>query len=86
MRALVGLLVVVVCAVSLSLIGGANGGLEQKADQPDAVTYPCTWVQQVGVGVDLALPIIKTGAGDQCDMTNATAGQGLAVVAGFCRS
>jgi uncharacterized protein YjbI with pentapeptide repeats len=79
-RALVGLLVVVVCAVALSLIGGANGGLEQKTDRSDAMTYTCTWVQQVGVGVDLALPIIKTGAGDQCRMTDAAAGQWLTAV------
>jgi hypothetical protein len=50
------------------------------ADRSDAVTHPCTWVQQVGVGVDLALPIIKTGASDQCGMTNAAVGQWLTVV------
>lgn len=78
-RALIGLLAVIACAVALSLVGGADGGRQHKVDQSHAGASPCTWVRQVGVGPDFGLPLIKTTARDQCDITDTSAGGWLTV-------
>ena len=63
-----------------AFVGGRrDGGLQHKVDQSHAGASPCTWVQQVGVGLDFGLPLIKTTARDQCDITDTSAGGWLTV-------
>jgi hypothetical protein len=67
---------VAAAAVTLAVVLGAAGGLVQPAPVP----APCTAVQRVGVGLDLSIPLVKTGAREHCDVTESAAGQSLTVV------
>ena len=42
-------------------------------------TAPCSTVLQVGVGLDLGLPLVKTGATDACKRTDTPTGDQLTV-------
>jgi hypothetical protein len=75
-RALWFLVAVAAIAVALSLFLGAHGGVARK---PPAAGQ-CSAVEQVGVGLDLGLPLIETGIRDHCDTTTSSAGQVLTVV------
>ena len=69
---------VIVLAVVLAFIGGATGGLAQTS-RTTAEGARCTLVQTAGVGVDVGIPLIKTGARERCDFTDTPAGQLLTV-------
>jgi hypothetical protein len=69
-------LAVVLAAVILCIfVGGALAHTTNLSD-PGAA---CTTVERIGVGFDLALPLVKTGARAKCDFTTKPAGQWLTV-------
>ncbi|WP_330276638.1 hypothetical protein OG205_13885 [Lentzea sp. NBC_00516] len=74
-RALIGLLVVVVAAVVLAVVLGGHGGLTQLRTPPPSTALECTVVERIGVGLDLGIPLITTGARARCEATNTTTGQ-----------
>jgi hypothetical protein len=78
-RALVLLFATLAAAVTLSIIGGNHGGLAPKSA---TATGPasCTTVDQIGVGLDLGTPLIKTGARERCPATTTPVGQTLTVI------
>ncbi|MEH0824361.1 MULTISPECIES: hypothetical protein [unclassified Micromonospora] len=79
-RSLLLLLATLATAVTLSVIGGHHGGLAQKPASNGAVAATaCTTTDQVGVGLDLGTPLIKTGARDRCQPTSTPTGQTLTV-------
>jgi hypothetical protein len=67
---------VALASVALAVALGAAGGLAR----PGPTSGPCTVVQRVGVGLDLSIPLVKTGARERCDVTDGAAGQWLMVV------
>jgi hypothetical protein len=75
-RALLALLAVAATAVVLALTLGAHGGVARVDPKPPAASR-CSAVERVGVGLDLGLPLIKTGARDHCDTIASTTGQAL---------
>ncbi|WP_203923469.1 hypothetical protein [Rugosimonospora africana] len=75
-RALIGLLAVLITAVALCVLAG--DGLTHTRNSTTSGTA-CTSVERVGVGLDLGLPLIKTDARTQCDLTATAAGQWLTV-------
>ncbi|MFD7167321.1 hypothetical protein [Streptomyces violascens] len=78
-RALLLLFAVLAGSVALAVVlGGPSGGLEHTA-RASTPTTPCSVVQRVGVGMDLGLPAVKTGAQDLCAPTGTRAGQTLTV-------
>jgi hypothetical protein len=77
-RALLALLAVAIIAAVLAITLGAHGGVARVNPHPPAATR-CSAVERVGVGLDLGLPLIKTGARARCDTTASTAGQVLTV-------
>jgi hypothetical protein len=77
-RALLALLAITAVAVALAVGLGSQGGLART----DATGSACTTTEQVGVGLDLGLPLVKTGARDRCNTTFNTTGQVL-MVAGW---
>ncbi|GLY97910.1 hypothetical protein [Actinoplanes sp. NBRC 103695] len=76
-RALLLLIATLAAAVALSVAGGHHGALAQKATVGTASAGPCTITDQIGVGLDLGTPLIKTGARDRCQPTSTSAGQAL---------
>jgi hypothetical protein len=77
-RALLALLAVVTIAVVLALTLGAHGGLARINPQPPAATE-CSAVERVAVGLDLGLPLVRTGIRAHCDTTASATGQVLTV-------
>jgi hypothetical protein len=77
-RALLALVVVAVTAASLAFFLGGHGGLARTQPQPPGATR-CSAVERIGVGLDLGLPLVKTGARDHCDTTISTTGEVLTV-------
>lgn len=77
-RALLLLLATLAVAVALSVVGGHHGGLAQKAVVSGAAAA-CTSIDQIGVGLDLGAPLLKTGARDRCQPTDTAAGQTLTI-------
>ncbi|WP_158692606.1 hypothetical protein [Streptomyces roseochromogenus] len=78
-RALLLLFAVLASSVALAVVlGGPGGGLEHTA-RASKPTTPCSIVERVGVGMDLGLPAVKTGAQDLCAPTGTHAGQTLTV-------
>jgi hypothetical protein len=75
-RALIGLLAILTASVALCLL--TTGALAHTKNSPRPDTA-CTTVERIGVGLDLGLPLIKTGARTQCDLTTTPAGQWLTV-------
>jgi hypothetical protein len=75
-RALLALVAIATIAVVLALTLGAHGGVARTRPQPPAATR-CSAVERVGVGLDLGLPLIKTGIRARCDTTANTTGQVL---------
>jgi hypothetical protein len=82
-RALLLLVATLVAATALSVTAGHHDALARK---PPAGTGtpagPCTTIDQIGVGLDLGTPLIKTGARDRCQPTPTPMGQTL-LVAGW---
>jgi hypothetical protein len=78
-RALLLLFAVLAGSVALTVIlGGPGGGLEHTA-RASTPTTPCGVVERIGVGLDLGLPVVKTGSRDLCAPTDTRAGQTLTV-------
>jgi hypothetical protein len=77
-RALLALVAVATIAAVLALYLGAHGGVARVNPHPAAATR-CSAVERVGVGLDLGLPLVKTGARDHCNTTASTTGQALTV-------
>ncbi|MFE9190036.1 hypothetical protein ACFYL6_10535 [Micromonospora sp. NPDC007208] len=77
-RALLLLLATLAVAVALSVVGGHHGGLAQKAVASGAAAA-CTSIDQIGVGLDLGAPLLRTGARDRCQPTDTAAGQTLTI-------
>jgi hypothetical protein len=77
-RALLALIFVAATAVVLALTLGAHGGVARVGPHPPAATR-CSMVERVGVGLDLGLPLVKTGTRARCDTTASTTGQALTV-------
>ena len=75
-RALLALVAIATTAVVLALTLGAHGGVARVDPKPPAATR-CSAVERVGVGLDLGVPLIKTGIRDHCDTTASTTGQAL---------
>jgi len=72
-RALIGLLVILVAGAGLGLVAGhTRSSLTQYvASHTRATASPgtaCSAVEQVGLGVDLSLPVIKTNTRARCDL------------------
>ena len=79
-RALIGLFAVVVLGVLLA-VGSPDGALthpKNSLSPGDA----CSTVERIGVGLDIALPVITTSARDRCDITATPSGNRV-VVAGW---
>jgi hypothetical protein len=77
-RALLGLLGIVILAVILNVSYGAQGGLAHtKAAR--APGTPCSTLEAVGVGLDFATPVVKTGAGETCATTDTSAGNTITI-------
>jgi hypothetical protein len=77
-RALLFLLGVATIAVVLAVVLGTRGGVARTDPNPPSATE-CSVVERVGVGLDIGLPLIKTGTQDHCDTTSSTTGQVLTV-------
>jgi hypothetical protein len=77
-RALIGLLVVVILSVFLNLFGGAQGGLvEIKASGSPGT--PCSVLERVGVGLNFALPVVKTPLEGTCAATVTAVGNAISI-------
>ena len=77
-RALLFLLGVATIAVVLAVVLGARGGVARTDPKPPSATE-CSVVERVGVGLDIGLPLVKTGTQGHCDTTSSTTGQVLTV-------
>lgn len=77
-RALIALVAIAAIAVVLAVALGAHGGVARTDSQSRATTQ-CSAAEQVGVGLDLGLPLIKTGTREHCDTTSSATGQVLTV-------
>jgi hypothetical protein len=66
-RALICLLVTLVISLGGNTWLGAHGALTRVGEH--VAGQSCSVLERVGVGVDAALPLIKTGARDRCDLT-----------------
>jgi hypothetical protein len=77
-RALLFLLAVVLLAVGLALWAGDNGGLARTSSSA-ASSSACTTVEKVGVGLDIGLPLVKTGSQNRCTATDTGVGQAITV-------
>ena len=75
-RALLALVAIATTAVVLAVTLGAHGGVARVNSHPAAASR-CSAVEQVGVGLDLGLPLVKTGVRAHCDTTASTTGQAL---------
>jgi hypothetical protein len=71
--ALTWLAAVALVSVALSVVLGGAGGTAQTG----STGGPCSVLQRVGVGLDLSIPLVTTGARQRCDVTGAAAGQWL---------
>ena len=72
-RALIGLLVILVAGAGLGLGAGhtRSSPTQYVASHTRATASPgtaCSAVEQVGLGVDLSLPVIKTNTRARCDL------------------
>ncbi|MGW8378188.1 hypothetical protein [Streptomyces sp. ODS28] len=75
-RALLFLLAVALIALTLALSLGTHGALVRAAG-PGKGTVECSTVQQVSVGLELGLPLVKAGI-RRCVVTDSGTGQALA--------
>ncbi|MFC9916422.1 hypothetical protein [Streptomyces sp. NPDC127197] len=77
-RALVALAAVMIISVLVSVTAGAHGGLT-RTDLDGQGASGCSVVEQVGFGLDIGLPLIKTGAGSRCGVTDQAIGESLTI-------
>jgi hypothetical protein len=77
-KALIALVIVAAISVILALTLGGHGGLAPTDPQPSTATQ-CSVVERVAVGLDLGLPLVKTGTPAHCETTTSTTGQVLTV-------
>jgi transposase len=85
-RALLFLTAIVATSIALAVTVGGHGGLAARPTTPAGTltaatpagattAVPCTTVDQIGVGLNLGLPLIKIANQDRCQPTATTAGQ-----------
>jgi len=72
------LVAIALTAVVLTLTLGGHGGVAHTDRSPPAGSR-CSAVERVGVGLDLGVPVIKTGIRDYCNTTASATGQVLTV-------
>lgn len=77
-RALVALVAVIALSIALTVTLGAHGGLA-RTRTPASASTQCSAVERIGVGLDLGLPLIKTGTRERCDLTDTSTGQMLTI-------
>jgi len=86
-RALVGLIVIVILAIALGLVAGHIPAGDERFEAAHTPATgrsgtSCSIVEQVGLGLDLGLPAINTGLGNNCSLNSTThTGQVLTVIA-----
>ncbi|MBO1335079.1 hypothetical protein [Streptomyces sp. VRA16 Mangrove soil] len=78
-RALVWLLCVLMVSVGLALVLGSQGALVHTA-QSAAPGTQCSAVEQIGAGLDMGLPLVKTGQAATCRAAADGWGQALVAV------
>lgn len=78
-RALVWLVCVMVVAVSTALVLGSEGALV-RPEQAGEPAGPCTVVEQVGVGLAMGLPLVKSSQPSACKAAATDWGQTLIAV------
>jgi hypothetical protein len=71
-RALLFLLAVTCTAVTMALAAGAHGALAHPSSPASRL---CSTVEEIGVGLNVALPLVKTALDDQCHPTSSATGQ-----------
>jgi hypothetical protein len=76
--ALVWLLGIVSLAVILNVSFGAHGGLAHTKTSTSPGTS-CSTLERVGVGLDFAIPVVKSGAGGTCATTQTVAGNTITI-------
>ncbi|HEY9472621.1 MAG TPA: hypothetical protein VIS06_02090, partial [Mycobacteriales bacterium] len=67
-RSLVALVITLALAVAFVLALAASSAAVTTPAKPGQPAVPCSTVDQVALGVDLALPLIDTGARDHCEL------------------
>ncbi|HEX5496382.1 MAG TPA: hypothetical protein VFX70_17605 [Mycobacteriales bacterium] len=67
-RSLVALVATVMVAVVFVLALARWSGAVVHPSRPGGPVVACATVEQIGVGIDLALPLIQTGAGSTCEL------------------
>jgi hypothetical protein len=72
---LIGLVLVAIVGIGLTLALGTKGAVAH----PEKASEPCAVVQQVAVGLELSIPLLKIDARQQCNLTTTRAGQFLTV-------
>ncbi|WP_338702704.1 hypothetical protein V2W30_35530 [Streptomyces sp. Q6] len=76
-RAIFYLLGVVALAVTLAVVLGAHGGVAREADTAGAHHGPCSVVETVSIGLQLALPLARSAGPQDCTVASGAAGQAL---------
>lgn len=72
-RALAGLLTTIALALALTFTASANHASQQSPGQGQA---PCTFTGNVGLAIELSIPLIRTGGSRHCEFrAETTAGQ-----------
>jgi hypothetical protein len=77
-RALLLLLAVLTASIAIAVAAGNSAGLAHT-DRSPTPGAACTTIEQIGVGLDLGLPLIKTGTRDLCAPTNNATGQAVTI-------
>jgi hypothetical protein len=71
-RAVAGLLITFLLAISLVWTAGEFGGLTPAKDRP---ADSCSPVNRISLAADLAIPLVKLGGTPRCELANGPAGQ-----------
>ena len=78
-RALIGLVAAVGIAVILAVVLGDHGALAQVRTPPTPASVACTVVERIGVGLDVAAPLVATNSAARCAATDTATGQALTI-------
>lgn len=63
-RAFIGLLLVLVLSVGVGVLAGHLRAA--RPTDPNLANARCPLIEQIGLGIDLGLPLIDSGIGDRC--------------------
>ena len=78
-RALWGLLAVVAVSVTLTVVAGNDTKTLAHTSRSSSPGTACSVVERIGLGLDLGLPLIKTGARETCTATSSGTGDAITV-------